>query len=182
MGQCTSMIMTPALLAIVGHSGCGKTTLIEKLLPLLNKAGLRVATIKHTHHDVVLDAPGKDSWRHKQAGAAISMLLTPSGMQLVTDANEHSLAQLAQRYFFDMDLVLAEGFSHAACAKIEVLRAACSTDARCTEQDGLIAMVTDVRGNNSGSNMQLPHFVPDDISGIAQWIVDWQRQHGSGHD
>ena len=174
--------MKPALLAIVGHSGCGKTTLIEKLLPLLNTAGLRVATIKHTHHDVVMDMPGKDSWRHKQAGAAASMLLTPSGMQLVTDAIEYPLAQLAQRYFFDMDLVLAEGFSHAACAKIEVLRAACSTDARCTEQDGLIAMVTDVRGNNSGSNMQLPHFVPDDISGIAQWIVDWQRQHGSGHD
>ena len=175
--------MKPALLVIVGHSGCGKTTLIEKLLPLLNTAGLRVATIKHTHHDVVMDMPGKDSWRHKQAGAAASMLLTPSGMQLVTDTIEYPLAQLAQRYFFDMDLVLAEGFSHAACAKIEVLRAACSTDARCTEQDGLIAMVTDVRGNNNdGSNMQLPHFVPDDISGIAQWIVDWQRQHGSGHD
>lgn len=167
--------MKPAVLAIVGHSGCGKTTLIEKLLPVLNKAGLRVATIKHTHHHVALDSSEKDSWRHKQAGATASMLLTTSGMQLVTDVIEYSqLEQLAQRYFFDMDMVLAEGFSQTACAKIEVLRAACSTIARCTAEDGLIAMVTDVED----CHMQLPHFVPDDISSIAQFVVNWQQQQG----
>ena len=165
--------MKPAVLAIVGHSGCGKTTLIEKLLPVLNQARLRVATIKHSHHQVALDASGKDSWRHKQAGAAASMLLTPAGMQLVTDAIEHQeLKHLAQRYFFDMDMVLAEGFSEAECAKIEVLRAACATVARFAVEDGLIAMVTDV----PDSNMQLPHFDPDDISSIAQFIEKWKRQ------
>jgi molybdopterin-guanine dinucleotide biosynthesis protein B len=158
----------PALIAIVGHSGSGKTTLIEKLLPVLNKAGLRVATIKHTHHHVALDSAGKDSWRHKQAGAAASMLLTPSGMQLVTDAIEYPLAQFAQRYFFDMDLVLAEGFSHAKCAKIEVLRAACSSVARCTAEGGLIAMVTDVET----TMMRLPHFSLDDVAGIASFVTN----------
>jgi len=169
--------MRPVVLAIVGHSGSGKTTLIEKLLPVLNQAGLLVATIKHTHHQVAMDTPGKDSWRHKQAGAAASMLLTPSGMQLVTDAIEqHEPEQLARRYFFDMDLVLVEGFSHAACAKIEVLRAACSAVARCAPEDGLIALITDVKN----SAMRLPHFAPDDIGGIAQFIAGSMWQQGAG--
>ena len=160
--------MKPAVLAIVGYSGSGKTTLIEKLLPLLNQAGLRVATIKHTHHEVRLDAAGKDSWRHKQAGAAASMLLTPSGMQLVTDVIKYAEPeQLAQRYFFDMDLVLAEGFSQGKCAKIEVLRKARSTTLRCAIDDGLIAMVTDVE-----SSMRLPHFSLDDVAGIARFVTD----------
>ena len=104
------------------------------------------------------------------------MLLTPSGMQLVTDAIEpHDPEQLARRYFFAMDLVLGEGFSHAACAKIEVLRAACSPVARCTVADGLIAMVTDV----AVGNPQLPLFVPDDIAGIARFVLDWQSQQGA---
>ena len=161
--------MKPAVLAIVGHSGSGKTTLIEKLLPLLNQAGWRVATIKHTHHEVMLDAAGKDSWRHKQAGAAASMLLTPAGMQLVTDAIESAqLEHLAQRYFFDMDLVLAEGFSQGKCAKIEVLRKACSTAPRCAIDDGLIAIVTDVET----SMMRLPYFSLDDVAGIARFVTD----------
>ncbi len=161
--------MTTVVIAIVGHSGSGKTILIEKLLPVLNKAGLRIATIKHTHHHVALDSSGKDSWRHKQAGAAASMLLTPVGMQLVTDAIEYSqLEQLAQRYFFDMDLVLAEGFSQAKCAKIEVLRKACCTAPRCAVDDGLIAMVTDVQT----IAMHLPHFSLDDVAGIARFVTD----------
>lgn len=156
------------VIAIAGHSGSGKTTLIEKLLPVLNKTGLRVATIKHTHHHVALDSSGKDSWRHKQAGAVASMLLTPSGMQLVTDAIECvELEPLAQRYFFDMDLVLAEGFSEAAGARIEVLRTACCTVPRCAMNDGLIAIVTD-----ADVHMHVPHFNLDDIAGIARFITD----------
>ncbi len=154
------------VIAIVGHSGSGKTTLIEQLLPLLNEAGLKIATLKHTHHQVPLDTPGKDSWRFKQAGAMASMLVTPEALQLVADAAApHDPVQLAQRYLGEMDLVLAESFSDANCPKIEVLRAACSTAPRCA--DGLIALVTDV----TEAHPQLPHFALDDIDGIARFIL-----------
>jgi GTPase SAR1 family protein len=75
--------MIPKVFIFVGHSGAGKTTLIEKLLRELSGRGLRVATIKHAHHKVVLDTPGKDSWRYKQAGAVMSMLVTSNELRLL---------------------------------------------------------------------------------------------------
>ena len=160
---------TPAVFIFVGHSGSGKTTLIEKLLRELSGRGLRVATIKHAHHKVVLDTPGKDSWRYKQAGAVMSMLVTANELQLVADAVEQrEPEQLAQRFLGEADLVLAEGFSHAAGVKIEVLRRECSETARCVVGDGLIAMVTDIEAVYP----QLPHFGLDDISGVVQFMLE----------
>lgn len=153
----------------VGHSGSGKTTLIEKLLRELGSRGLRVATIKHAHHKVVLDTPGKDSWRYKQAGAVMSMLVTSSELQLVADAvDRREPAQLAQRFLGEADIVLAEGFSHASGEKIEVLRRECSATARCSIEDGLVAMVSDI----DEVYPQLPHFGLDDVSGIVQFVLD----------
>jgi molybdopterin-guanine dinucleotide biosynthesis adapter protein len=161
--------MTPPVFIFVGHSGSGKTTLIEKLLRELSGRGLRVATIKHAHHKMVLDTPGKDSWRYKQAGAAISMLVTTSELQLVADAvDRRDPEQLAQRFLGEADLVLAEGFSHAAGVKIEVLRRECSTVPRCSIKDGLIAIVTDI----DEVYPQLPHFALDDINGIVRFMLD----------
>ncbi len=154
------------VIAIVGYSGSGKTTLIEKLLPVMTAAGIKVATIKHTHHQVALDTQGKDSWRFKQAGAVASMLVTPGAMQLIADVKEpHDPVALAKLYFHDADLVLAESFSDADCPKIEVWRTACSPNPRCTE--GVIAQVTDVTSVHS----TLPQFALDDIAGIAQFIM-----------
>jgi molybdopterin-guanine dinucleotide biosynthesis protein B len=166
--------MKPEVFIFVGHSGSGKTTLIEKLLRELSGRGLRVATIKHAHHKVVLDTPGKDSWRYKQAGAVMSMLVTASELQLVADAPADPIgrrepAQLAQRFLGEADLVLAEGFSHAAGVKIEVLRRACTASPRCRVEDGLIAMVTDV----GEAHPQLPHFALDDIDGIVRFIQEY---------
>jgi molybdopterin-guanine dinucleotide biosynthesis protein B len=161
--------MMPNVFSFVGHSGSGKTTLIEKLLRELTGRGLKVATIKHAHHRVELDTPGKDSFRYKEAGAAMSMLLTRDALQLVADAKtEREPEQLAQRFLGETDLVLAEGFSHAAGAKIEVLRRDCSATPRCTIEDGLIAMVADV----DEVYPQLPHFAFDDIGGIVQFMLD----------
>lgn len=158
------------VIAVTGYSGSGKTTLIEKLLPVLHAAGLKVATIKHTHHQVAFDTPGKDSWRFKQAGAVASMLVTPQALQLVADLPDSpDPVQLAQRYFSDVDLVLAESFSQASCPKIEVLRAACSTTPRCSE--GLIALVTDV----PGMNLNVPHFDFHAIESIGKFVFDRVR-------
>jgi molybdopterin-guanine dinucleotide biosynthesis adapter protein len=153
----------------VGHSGSGKTTLIEKLLRELGEKKLRVATIKHAHHRVALDTPGKDSWRYKQAGAAMSMLVTSSELQLIADAvDRREPEQLAQRFLGEADLVLAEGFSHAAGPKIEVLRRECSAAPRCKIEDGLIALVTDV----DEAYPKLHHFALDDIEGIVRFMLE----------
>ncbi len=112
------------VISFVGHSGAGKTTLIEKLVRHLS-GNHRVSTIKHAHHKVELDTPGKDSHRYKAAGAAMSLLLTKDALQLFADAKEERNPEaLASRYMSDSDIVLAEGFSHAPGAKIEVLRRA----------------------------------------------------------
>lgn len=161
--------MTPSVFIVVGHSGSGKTTLVEKLLPELSGRGLRVATIKHAHHKVVLDTPGKDSFRYKQAGAVMSMLVTSNELQLVADAvDQREPGQLAERFLGEADLVLAEGFSHCAGMKIEVLRRENGKPPRCTIEDGLVAMVTDM----DEVYPQLQHFGLEDIAAIAQFMLD----------
>lgn len=161
--------MMPSVFIFVGHSGSGKTTLIEKLIPELSRRGVRVATIKHAHHKVQLDTPGKDSYRYKQAGAVMSMLVTASELQLVADAVERrEPAQLAQRFLGEADLVLAEGFSHAAGVKIEVLRRECGKPPRCAIEDDLIAIVTDM----DEVYPQLPHFGLEDVAALARFMLE----------
>jgi molybdopterin-guanine dinucleotide biosynthesis protein B len=158
----------PPVFIFVGHSGSGKTTLIEKLLPVLSARGLQVATIKHAHHKVELDKEGKDSWRYKKAGAVISMLVTANELQIVADAvDRREPAQLAERFLGEADLVIAEGFSLAPGAKIEILRRACARPPRCTVADGLIAIVTDM----DEVYPQLPHFGLDDIAALADFLL-----------
>ena len=172
MGDAASLSAPPVFI-FVGHSGAGKTTLIERLLPELTRRGLRLATIKHAHHKVALDHEGKDSWRYKQAGAAISMLVTADELQLVADAvDRRDPAQLAQRFLGEVDLVLAEGFSHAPGVKIEILRRACDRPPRCAIADGLIAIVTDM----AEVYPELPHFALDDIAGIADFVLAYRSR------
>ena len=160
--------MTTSVFTFVGHSGSGKTTLVEKLLPELKSRGLILATIKHAHHRVALDKEGKDSWRYKQAGAAMSMLVTADELQLVADAvDRREPAQLAERFLGEADMVLAEGFSLAPGDKIEILRRECGKPPRCAVEDGLIAIVTDM----DEIHPQIPHFALDDIVGLADFLI-----------
>jgi len=107
-----------------GYSGAGKTTLIERLLPMFSARGLRVSLIKHTHHDFDLDKPGKDSWRHREAGA-VQVLLTCSQrwvlMHELRGRPEPTLDEQLER-LAPCDLVLVEGFKQTPIAKIEVHR------------------------------------------------------------
>ena len=158
---------TPPVFIFVGHSGSGKTTFVEKLLPVLVGRGLMLATIKHAHHKVALDHEGKDSWRYKKAGAALSMLVTSNELRLVADAvDRRDPAELAARFLSEADMVIAEGFSLAPGEKIEVLRRAVGKPPRCQLTDGLIAIVTDV----DEVYPDLPHFALDDVDGLADFL------------
>ena len=115
--------MNPLYFSIVGRSGSGKTSLITRLLPLFVDLGLKVGTIKHTHHDVKLDKQGKDSWKHNQAGSSQVLLITNNKMALYTDFDpETSLAEICQRWFQDFDLVISEGFKNQDGLKVEITR------------------------------------------------------------
>jgi len=163
--------MTVPVFIFVGHSNSGKTTFVEKLIPELTRRGKKVAAIKHAHHKVQLDTEGKDSWRYKKAGAALSMLVTTGALQLVADAGEEAdgrdPTQLAARFLGEADLVLAEGFSLSPGAKIEVLRRENGKPPRCAISDGLIAIVTDC----PEVYPELPHFGLDDHAALAEFLL-----------
>ena len=161
--------MTPPIFMFVGHSGSGKTAVVEKLLTELTTRGLRPATIKHAHHKVTLDKEGKDSWRYKKAGAIMSMLVTSNELQIVADAVDQSEpAQLAERFLGEADLVLVEGFSLVPGNKIESLRRECGKPPRCPLDSGLIALVTDM----DEVYPQLPRFALDDVAGLADFLLE----------
>jgi molybdopterin-guanine dinucleotide biosynthesis protein MobB len=106
------------VIAIVGHQGSGKTTLIERLIPALRAAALTVSTIKHTHHhQIELDTPGKDSYRHRAAGASEVLVASDSGWaRIAASSKPASLPELISE-LRPVDVVLVEGFK-----KLEDLR------------------------------------------------------------
>ena len=111
------------LLGITGWSGSGKTTLLTALIPLLIARGLTVSTVKHAHHDVDLDQPGKDSWRHRAAGAQEVLIAAGRRWALLHEnrGEEPDLAALAAR-LAPVDLVLVEGYKASPHPKLEVHR------------------------------------------------------------
>jgi molybdopterin-guanine dinucleotide biosynthesis protein B len=112
------------LIGLAGWSGSGKTTLAVKLIPVLVARGLTVSTIKHAHHDFDIDRPGKDSWRHREAGAAEVLVASANRFALIHElrgAAEPDLAQLLKR-LSPADIVIVEGFRGAAHPKIEIVR------------------------------------------------------------
>ena len=113
----------PPIVSIVGKSNSGKTTLIEKLVRELKSRGYNVATIKHTRHKLTLDEPGKDSWRHTQAGSEATMVCSPDKAVLIKPiARETSLEEIAHLMGEDYDIILTEGFRQGNAPKIEVHR------------------------------------------------------------
>lgn len=113
----------PPVVAISGRSGAGKTTLIEQLLPLLVERGLRVVTLKHAHCLAEVDVAGKDTWRHRHAGAARVVLEGRGARAVFEPATEGQATAraLAARFAADADLVLAEGFRGEPLARVEVV-------------------------------------------------------------
>ena len=155
----------PPVISIVGKSESGKTTLIEKLIPALKQRGYRIGIVKHAHHGFEMDREGKDSYRHKKAGADTVMIASPGRIAMVKDVPGERLDDLVP-YFNDMDLLITEGFKSDKAPKIEVFREARHRHPACLEDADLVAMISD-----SPMDTRVPQFATGDIEAITEFIV-----------
>lgn len=164
--------MTP-ILGIVGWSGTGKTTLLKKLIPALNQHGMRTGLIKHTHHNMDVDKPGKDSYELRKAGAFQTLVASADRWALMTETPDEApldLHYLASRMDHrTLDIILVEGFKHEAIPKLVLFRAETGravTDLVCDEF--AIALVSDTK---------ITHILPvidlNDVQQVAEFIVKW---------
>jgi molybdopterin-guanine dinucleotide biosynthesis protein B len=171
------------MIGFVAPSGTGKTTLLRKLVPVLRERGLRLAYLKHTHHAVELDTPGKDSFEIAGAGAEQVMLASNGGWTLMDRRadGEPNLQQLAAQ--FDaaaLDLLLVEGFHHSRYPKIEVYRSTSGKPPLYPDDGDIIAVVTDSQLPGSEHPLELPI---EDPRAVADFIVSrLADQRFSGED
>jgi len=158
----------PPMVSIVGNSGVGKTTLIEKLIPEFTSRGFCVGTIKHDVHGFQLDKPGKDSWRHKQAGASVTLISSPHQIGMVMDVDrEYQPAELV-KLLPRVDIVLLEGYKRANHPKIEIFRSEVYPEPVCKNDGHLIALVS-----NIPVDIGVLRFATDDIKGLVDFILDY---------
>ncbi len=161
------------LLGIVGWSGSGKTTLIEKLLPLLIARGITVSTVKRSHHGFDVDTEGKDSWRHRKAGAHEVMVASARRWALMRENREGAeitLESLLAR-MAPVDLVLVEGFTGHAHARIEVWRTAEDKALRAGDDPGLLADAAPRADHRDDAPH--PWLDLDDTEAVATFIQAW---------
>jgi len=152
------------VIGLAGWSGAGKTTLLTRAIPLLLKKGLRVSVIKHAHHAFDVDVPGKDSWRHREAGATEVLVSSSQRWALMHElrgAGEPRLLELLSR-MSQVDLVVIEGFKREPHTKIEVHRAANAKPLLFPDDPGVVGIATDTAVETS-----LPTAHLDDIEAIA---------------
>jgi molybdopterin-guanine dinucleotide biosynthesis protein B len=155
-----------------GWSGSGKTTLIEKLIPRFAGAGLRVSLVKHAHHTFDVDQPGKDSYRHRHAGAS-EVLVTSSRrwvlMHELRGAHEPAFEDQVKR-LSPCDLLLVEGFKHAPIPKLEVWRAEPGEPLLHPNDPHIVAVASDARVDT-----RLPVLDLNDDAAIARFILDYLK-------
>jgi len=154
---------------LAGWSGCGKTTLLIRLLPELARRGVSVSTVKHAHHEFDVDQPGKDSYRHREAGAREVMVASARRWALMREHRgaveptlEELLAELAP-----VDVVLIEGFKRHPHPKLEVHRPSLGKPLLCREDPTVIAVASDV----PMEGLPVPRHDLDDIAGIAELVL-----------
>ncbi len=157
--------MSPVV-AIVGGSKVGKTTLIEKLIPELASRGHRVATVKHTYQDIAIDEPGKDSRRHIDAGSRATIISSPDRLALVKPvAADAPLDEVVALFAEDYDIVIAEGFKNESVPKIEVHRR--DAGPRLENAEGVLAVASDEPLHGPERRFSL-----DDVAGLAGLIEE----------
>ncbi len=160
----------PPLVCIVGYSGAGKTTLMVNLIASLTRCGLRVGTIKHDAHGFQMDHPGKDSFRHKAAGAATSIISSPHQLAMVTDVDHDHAPQDLLPMLGTMDIVLAEGFKRAPLPKIEVFRVETGKGPACQGDPHLLAVVSD-----APVDWGVRRFAATEADTLADYLISYFR-------
>ncbi|RMD58696.1 MAG: molybdopterin-guanine dinucleotide biosynthesis protein B [Nitrospirae bacterium] len=155
-------------ISFVAASGTGKTTLLEKIIAKLKERNYRVGALKHDAHDFEIDHPGKDSYRLSAAGAD-TMLITSSRKIALVKKQKHipEIEDLLNRYFYDVDIVLIEGFKRLRLPKIEVNRREINRELLFLDDPTLIAVVTD-----QNLKLNIPIFHINDIDSITNFIEE----------
>jgi molybdopterin-guanine dinucleotide biosynthesis protein B len=162
------------VVGFAGFSGSGKTTLVERLIPALKLRGLRVSVVKHAHHKFDIDHPGKDTWRHREAGAFEVVVASDRRLALMREFEQPtrlSVHHLIAELYDGVDWVLIEGYKDSNLLKVEVWRAAAGQTARYPDDDFIVAIATD-----SPQALPEPTVRPvldlNDPDAVAQWLED----------
>jgi molybdopterin-guanine dinucleotide biosynthesis protein B len=158
--------MAVPIVSFVGRSNSGKTTLIERVIPELVRAGYRVATVKHAGHGFDLDTEGKDSWRHKRAGASSVVVMSRGSLAMFADVPEEMKVEEIRDRFLDAsyDLIIAEGWKSEGYLKIVVIREQVGEVP--VSPDGLLAVVSD-----KPVDLPVPVLDLNDVTGVAALII-----------
>jgi molybdopterin-guanine dinucleotide biosynthesis protein B len=153
------------IIGLAGWSGSGKTTLITRVIPVLVQRGLKVATVKHAHHEFDIDRPGKDSWLHREAGASEVAVVSSRRWALIHELRgepEPPLAEILAK-LSPVDLVIVEGFKRHTLPKLEVFRAAVGKPLLYPDDDCIVAIATDA----PLAQAPLPVLMLDDVESVA---------------
>jgi molybdopterin-guanine dinucleotide biosynthesis protein B len=164
----------PVISIVGGKSNSGKTTLLEKIIGEAKSRGWRVATLKHDVHGFEMDQPGKDTWRHAQAGADVVAISSPRKIAILESvAGDQPLDEVLAR-IQGVDVIFTEGYKHGNKPKIEVYRSAVHLEIF-SKLEELIAIASDITFNNG-----IPCFGLDDARGICDLIAEKFGVQGSG--
>jgi molybdopterin-guanine dinucleotide biosynthesis protein B len=159
------------VIGIAGFSGAGKTTLVEAMIPLLKAAGQRVSVVKHAHHSFNIDHEGKDTWRHRAAGAFEVVVASNARLALMREFEQEAaltVHQVIAELYDGVDWVIVEGFKNSDLPKLEVWRASAGKPARYVDDPFIVAIATD-------SADQLPMATNRAVLDLnrPQAVVDW---------
>ena len=168
------------VVGFAGYSGSGKTMLVEQLIPIFRMQGKRVSVVKHAHHRFDIDHVGKDTYRHREAGAFEVVVASDKRLALIREFEQPvqlTVHQLIAELYDGVDWVLVEGFKESDLLKIEVWRAESQKPARYMDDDFIVASATD-------SPEQLPQATGLDVLDLndPDSVVSWLTAHGNRFD
>lgn len=166
------------VVGFAGYSGSGKTTLVERLIPVFRLMGLRVSVVKHAHHRFDIDHVGKDTFRHREAGAFEVVVASDQRLALMREFErpmQLSVHQLIAELYEGVDWVLVEGFKESDLLKIEVWRADSNKPARYMEDDFVVAIATDSPQALPDETLR-PVLDLNDAGAVAHWLTTHQER------